>query len=189
MKIDSLRAAFGSRTFTASEAVVALGPGAKMALSRLLLAGRLERIRRGVYRLAEPERKTRIDAARATLRRTEALGAPFRIALDGPDSVRLWTGGRYTVSPGRPDEEILWLAVAPADLADLTAWLISHGWKVGSESSWPEGRGPKVILRPVPRLKPQRLDGVPVLPRAEVLRLMKDQPAAYEGAEEWLLEA
>lgn len=187
MRIDAIRSAFGNRPFTASEALVALGPGAKMALSRLLLAGRLERVRRGVYRVAAPETKDRIDAARADLRRMDALRAPFRIALDGPDAVSAWTGGRYTVKSAPPGEETMWLAVATPDLEGCAAWLEARGWKVGSE--WPQGRGPKAIVRAMARLKPKRLDGVPVIPRAEVLRLIKSQPSAYEGAQEWLLAA
>jgi len=116
------------------------------------------------------------------------LRAPFRIALDGRDAVAAWTGGRYTVMPGAPGEEILWLAVATPDAKPLREWLARRGWSVGSSSDWPKGRGPKVILRRVPKFAPKMLDGLPVLPRAAVLRLIASEPVAYEGAREWLLE-
>ncbi len=188
MKIDIIRRAFSNRPFRASEARVALGPGAKMTLSRLVLAGRLERVKRGVYRIAEPETKARIDAARFDLLRRAALRAPFRIALDGGDAVAAWTGGRYTVAPGASGEDILWLAVAAPDAAALSEWLAKRGWLVGTPSDWPQGRRPKVILRRLARLAPQSLGGLPVIPRRAVVRLIRSEPAAYEGAEDWLLE-
>jgi hypothetical protein len=160
-----------------------------VALSRLLLAGRLERLKRGVYRVAEPETKARIDAVRFDLLRREALRAPLRIALDGRDAVAAWTGGRYTVTPGAPGEKILWLAVAAPDAEALRDWLEKRGWLVGTSSDWPEGRGPKVILRRLPKLLPKTVEGLPVIPRAAVLRLIRSEPVAYEGAKEWLLES
>ncbi len=188
MNIDILRKEFGSRPFKASEARVALGTGAKMALSRLVMAGRLERVGRGVYRVAEPAVKERIDASRFGLLRREALRAPFQIALDGPDAVAAWTGGRYTVAPAAPGERVLWLAVAKPDSKAFREWLATRGWTVGTAADWPMGRGPKVILRRLPRVSPTKLDGLPVISRAAVLRLIKSEPVAYQDAEEWLLE-
>jgi hypothetical protein len=185
MKIDALREAFGSRVFSVREAVVAFGPTVRSDLSRLALDGRLERTGRGLYRLADPAKRTAIRATRSRLLREETLRAPFPVALDGPDAVAAWTGGRYTVGPPGVDP-VLYLAVESKDADELRAWLARLGWRVGSATSWPDEPGPKVILRPVAGLKRTMLDGVPVITRSAVRRLMRD--AAFEDAREWLLE-
>lgn len=186
MKIDSIRDAFGSRVFSLKEATVAFGPTIRSDLSRLVLDGRLERTGRGRYRLADPTKRTAIKTARSNLLRDAALRAPFAIALDGPDAVSAWTGGRYTVGPPGVGP-VLYLAVEAKDAEELRIWLTGLGWRVGSPKAWPEESGPKVILRPVSGLKRTRLDGVPVITKSAVRRLMR--APAFEDAKEWLLES
>lgn len=188
MKIDVLLDTFGTRVFSAREARVALGGPAKMTLSRLVRDGRLERVGRGLYRVADPSRRVAVQRARDDLLRDDALSAPFPVALDGPDAVSAWTGGRYVVEPAAPGEAVVWLAVRTADRERIGAWLEEGGWLVGTEEEWPEGAGPKVILRGLPDLDRTLLAGRPVIARAEVVRLIRSRPMAYEGAEEWLLE-
>ncbi len=184
MKIDAIRETFGLRLFSLREAAVAFGPGIRSDLSRLVLDGRLERVGRGQYRVSDPNKRTAIRRTRTIMLRQQALQAPYRIALDGPDAVAAWTGGRYTVEgPGDP---VLHLAVDSRDVEAAHLWLARQGWQVGSPSSWPEGRGPKVILRRVSALKRSLLDGVPVITRSAVNRLL--ETPTYEGAKEWLLE-
>jgi hypothetical protein len=185
MKIDAFREAFGSRVFSAKEASVAFGPTVRSDLSRLVLDGRLERAGRGLYRLADSTRRAAIRRTRSNLLRDEALRAPLAIALDGPDAVSAWTGGRYTVGPPGVDP-VLYLAVDAKDAVKARAWLTRIGWRVGSAKSWPEGPGPKAIVRTVADLKRTMLDGMPVITKPAVLRLMR--APAYEGAKEWLLE-
>lgn len=186
MKIDAIREAFGSRVFSAKEASVAFGPTVRSDLSRLVLDGRLERTGRGRYRLADPTKRTAIKTTRSNLLRDEALRGPFTIALDGPDAVSAWTGGRYTV--GQPGADpILYLAVDAKDAEELRNWLMRIGWHVGSTKAWPAGAGPKAILRPVAGLKRTMLDGVPVITKPAVRRLMRTP--AFEDAKEWLLES
>lgn len=185
MKIDAIREVFGSRVFSAKEAGVAFGPTVRSDLSRLVLDGRLERVGRGRYRLADPAKRTAIKLSRGNMLRDEALRAPFVLALDGPDAVSAWTGGRYTVGPSGPDA-LLYLAVEAKDAPKARVWLARNGWQVGSRRSWPEGSGPKVIIRTVASLRRTRLDGVPVITKPAVRRLMRSP--SFEGAEEWLLE-
>ncbi len=188
MKIDVLVDTFGTRVFSAREARVALGGQAKMTLSRLVRDGRLERVGRGLYKVAAPSRRVGVQRAREDLLRAGALAAPFQVALDGPDAVSAWTGGRYVVEPAAPGETVLWLAVRDADRENVARWLESRGWRVGTQEAWPEGAGPKAILRTLSDFDRTMLAGWPVVTKEEVRRMIQRQPAAYEGAEEWLLE-
>lgn len=191
MKIDSLREAFGARPFSAREAAVALGTDkatASATLRRLKVAGHLDRIDRGTYRVAEPAERVRVAKRHRELLREKVLAAPLRIALDGPDAVRRWTGGRYVVgSP--PGHDLLYLAVDASDADDLRILLDEEGIAHGSEDDWPSGDGLKVIVREVEGLEIAEHDGEWVITRDAVLEMIRDRPGAYEGAEEWVHDA
>lgn len=185
MKIDAIVAAFGARAFSLKEATVAFGPTIRSDLSRLVLDGRLERVGRGTYRIAEPGRRVAIAKTRGNLLRDVAVRAPFRVALDGPDAVHAWTGGRFTLGEARMDP-ILYLAVDSRDETAFRAWLEANRWFVASGGFVPATQGPIAILRVVRGLKRTTLDGVPVITKSAVRRILK--APVYEGAREWLLE-
>lgn len=185
MIIDIIRDAFDGRSFSAREAALVLASDPRRTLSRLVLEGYLERVRRGVYRLA-PEARTRILRTREDMKRERVLKAPFRVALDGPDAVRAWTGGRYNITPAGGDA--MWLAVEAADVDAFQAWLRERGILVAHPGSWPATRRLKVVLRRATGLRIRVVDGLPVVSRADVERLIASEPIAYEGAQEWLLE-
>lgn len=188
MNMNTLRESFGGRPFTPREAAYVLGldeSSASATLRRLKLEGRLERVARGRYRVADPEREVHVARKRRTLRREEILRAPFRIALDGPDAVRVWTGDRYVVGVV-PGQEVVHLAVEAADAKRFQAFLDARGVAHGTEEDWPRGSGVKVVLRIVPELAWVEHAGVPVLSRDAVLGLVRSHPTAYEGAEEWI---
>lgn len=185
MNIDILRAAFDARAFTAREAGLVLASNPRRTLSHLLLEGYVERVRRGVYRIA-PEARARILRTRADMKRDAVLGGPFRIALDGPDAVRAWTGGRYNIVPA--GGEAFWLVVEEADADAFEVWLKKRGIPFASPESWPATRGLGVVLRRAHGLRVRIVDGLPVVSRADVERLIASEPIAYEGAREWLIE-
>lgn len=186
MIIDIMRAAFVDRTFSPKEASAALSlPRPEATLHRLKLAGLIEPAGRGRYRIAAPDLRLRIARARARMLAARILDAGLPVALDGPDAVRLWTEGRYSV--GLPlSPPLLWLAVDSAAKALVEALLESLGVPWGPPEAPPTRCGLSVAARFVDGLRRVRLDDTPVIPRDEVLRLIREEPLAYEGAEEWL---
>ena len=56
-------------------------------------------------------------------------------------------------------------------------------------SSRPRKRiGARVDLVPVKRVRFTKVDGEPVIPRSEVITLIRDRPSVYAGAEELLVD-
>jgi hypothetical protein len=181
MNIELLREAFGSTEFSTREASTVLGTSldaTRTLLNELRSKGHLIRAGRGRYRAAEPGLVLTVARRRTELRLSNAVHEGFELGLDGPDAIVVWTRGRYTV---HTDPNAIHIAVSRADEKAYRAYLAEVGLAVG------EGlRRPHVMLRVVPGPCFTMLDGVPVLDREAVLRLIKDNPIAYEGAEEWL---
>lgn len=187
MNVDTLRRAFGEREFTASEAAWALGlkrPGG--TLSRLKTRGFLLAVGPGRYRLAPVSAPDELKARLATMRIHEILEGPVPIALDGPDAVAVWSAGRYR-PPSHPGSQAVHLVCAVRDLPAASEALAALQIPWAPAGEWPPGKALKAIVRTVPRLHRVRRGGFPVVSRKEVLRVIRADPAAYEGAEEWLI--
>ena len=95
-------------------------------------------------------------------------------------ALALWTRGRYTVST---EPNAIHLAVAAQDEAAYREYLEEVGLKVGQDH-----RKPHVVLRVLPRPRFTTLSGKPVVDREEILKIIRENPIAYEGAEEWLVK-
>jgi hypothetical protein len=187
MNIDILREAFGDREFTTAEAAWALGlKRAGGTLSRLKTQGLLLPAGPGRFRVAPPSSLPLLRARAAEERLRQLFAGPVPLALDGPDAVALWTEGRYR-PPMAPGATVVHLACAPGNLEGAASVLDSLGvpWTSGGE--WPKGRGLRAIVRTVPKLRPARRSGWPVISRKDVVRLIASDPAAYEGAKEWVV--
>jgi hypothetical protein len=186
MNVDIIRRAFGNREFTVSEAAWALGlTRAGGTLSRLKTRGFVVQAGPGRYRLAPPASPEALKARLASERIRELFEGPVPLALDGPDAVAIWTAGRYH-PPRHPGPPLVHLACAARDLPAASAALATLGIPWAPPGEWPPGRSLKAIVRTLPTLRPVFRGGQPVVPRREVLRLIKADPAAYEGAEEWV---
>lgn len=185
--IDTIRRAFDSRDFTPGEAAWILNvKSATSALARLKEAGLIERVGRGRYRLAPPEGAMRIlDRYRREVVR-RILELPVALALDGPDAVSVWTGGRYTVGK-IPGNDVLYLAVDRRYRARFSRLLREMRVPWGTAERWPRGKGILVIVRFVDRLRRAIREDVPVLTKDEVLRIIRADPSAYEGAQDWVV--
>jgi hypothetical protein len=182
MNIDLLREAFAGTDFGTRDASAVLGTSTattRTLLNELRVKGFLIRTGRGRYRVAPDSERVAFDRRRRELRLEAAIDAPYRIALDGPDAVTLWTRGRYRVPP---EPNAIHVAVVADDEKPYRRYLDEVGLPIG------EGlRRPHVVLRVVPKPRFAVIHGKPVLERAEVLRFIHNNPIAYDGAEEWLI--
>lgn len=187
MLSTDLREAFGDRPFSAREVALVLGVRSpESALSRLKTRGLVETVSRGTYRVAEPGRAREMEERRRAELRRAIVAAPFRVALDGPDAVAWWTRGRYVV--GRTVwNDPLYLAVEAGDRPAFERFLADRRVPWSESDRPPRARGFYVLARFVRGLVRPREGGQPVLARSDVLRLVRGNPLAYEGAEEWMV--
>lgn len=188
MKIDTLRRAFREREFTRREAATVLGsPDPDALLTAMKTRGWIERVGRGTYRLRPAEAYSVVLERTWDERIRRVLTAPLRVALDGPDAVRLWTRGAYNVGE-TPGSRTLYLAVHPRDEPALRAALVDVAIPAGSQQEPPLGTGLRAIIRPWPGFRKQLVEGLPVIPLSELRRIARESPMAYEGFEEWVEE-
>lgn len=182
MNIDLLREAFGEAEFSSREASAVLGTSiatTRNLLKEMRTKGLLVRVSRGRYKVAQQPNALALKRKQAALRLEHALDTPLDVGLDGPDAVDLWTRGRYTV---QAEPNALHVAVAAKDETAYRKHLDAVELPIG------EGhRKPHVILRVVPEPCFTRLHGKPVLDRDSILTLIRENPIAYEGAEEWFV--
>lgn len=100
------------------------------------------------------------------------------MAWTDADAVRIWTGGRYTVSPSmylrRFHIEV------PRDYLDKwLSYLHTHRISVNS----PRGVGTTVVVTPVDRMPHSTHRGEPVIPRRDTLALIKAHRGLYADAD------
>lgn len=106
---------------------------------------------------------------------------PF--AFTRVDAVYVWTRGGYQV--GRdPDDYPLFLAVREGDVDAWASFFASFGVPTGFERRPPdELDGPlQVVLEPRASLDVERVDGYPVVPRAETIEYMREHSAQFQSA-------
>jgi hypothetical protein len=170
---------FGNRTFTTREfAIHTASRRAAKILSEFKSRGLAERKGRGRYRLLSPgarpdRRATEWDRARKIL-----LHSGLPMAWSGPTAVESWTAGRYFVSPSVFRRE--WHLNVPEGAARRWAdYLRRHRLS----ADHPLGLGNRIILHTVRRLRRVNLGGEPVIPREEVLELIRAHRGIYAEAD------
>jgi hypothetical protein len=176
--------AFGESEFSSSEFGRRLGiDGGAKVLSELKHRGVVARTGRGRYRFLTP-------SERPDLRSLE-WGRVRRILLDGPDpkawtgstAVEVWTRGGYVVAPSA-FARVFALAVPERSIQLWEKYLRRHGLSVK-----PRKRvGAQIELVPVRRWRSTTVGGEPVIPRGEVLTLIRGHPSVFAGAEALLVD-
>lgn len=181
---DAAALLFGSREFSAREfALRTANPRAAKLLSELKRRGLVARTGRGLYRNLSPDERPDPRARDWARARRLVVSAGLPMAWDGSSAVEAWTGGSYVVSPSVLTREFH--IVVPR--AALRAWE-KYLAGVGLLASPRRRMGARVLLRAVTRMPPlTALEGEPVIARAEALRMVRENPAVYAGAEEWFV--
>lgn len=95
----------------------------------------------------------------------------------------MWTDHRYTVSPSA-FYRIFELAVPADSVGKWKEYLRGHRVAVDSKKRV----GARVELVPVRRVRSEMVDGEPVIPRRDVVSLIRKHPAIYANAEDLLLD-
>ena len=180
---DAASLSFGKREFTVGEFAARTGnPRAAKVLSELKHRGLVNRIGRGRYRCLGPEERPDLRFNDWERIRLILLSAPLPKAWSGSSAVELWTSGRYCVSPSAFIREFH-LAVPVEHMDRWKAYLENHRISLN-----PDKRiGVRVHLIPKDKWGGNvEHSNEPVIPRDEVLKIIRNLPAIYAGAEELL---
>jgi hypothetical protein len=175
---------FGERVFDAGEFGRRTGnPRAAKVLSELVIRGVVGRKGRGHYRFLRPSERPDLRIREWERVREIVLNGPGPKAWDGASAVEVWTGGRYRVSPSMY-LRVYSIAVPKDHRRIWLPYLAKHGLSLRSRKRV----GARVEVRVVPTLRSEMIDGEPVLPREEVIDLIRDHPGIFAGAEALLNE-
>jgi len=170
---------FGAETFSTREFALRTGSlRPAKTLSELKMRGLAERLGRGTYRLLGPsERPDLRSVARARVRAL-LLASGLPMAWAGPTAVALWTGGRYFVSPSIYLMQFH-ISIPRRSEAKWRAYLRKH-----RISANPARRiGCTVLIQPTGRFAREFHSGNPVVPRTQVLALIRAHRGIYADAD------
>ncbi|MDE1822393.1 MAG: hypothetical protein KGJ23_13020 [Euryarchaeota archaeon] len=179
-----IAARFGEREFSAKDLARLTGSErAAKLLSELKHRGTVERVGRGRYRCLRPSDRPDLRATEWARVRSVVLEGPDPKGWTGSAAVEVWTGGRYLVAP-HPFLRVFHLAVPRERVALWRSYLRRRGISSASRKRV----GASVHLTPREELRVVVHRGEPVIPRREVLALIRESPGLYADAEE-LVEA
>lgn len=165
-------------------------PAAHKVVHDMVKKGFLERTGRGAYRVAAPEevfrRRTDVSAAYK-----EVNGAKMAYAFTGPDAVRVWTHGGYTVDRSACFYPIH-IKVRKAETKKWLSFFRARGRMVCIAGGKAKETffGIFYVLYPVNRrFHKTGVEGYSVIPLKETVAFCKDNMYSYEPALEMLDEA
>lgn len=175
---------FGEAEFTSGEFARRVGtPRAAKILSELKHRGVVGRLGHGTYRFLRPAERPDRRSSEWNRTKRVVLAGPTPKAWTGSTAVELWTGHRYTISPS-VFYRVFELAVPSRAVGTWRAYLRDHRVTVDSKKRV----GARVELVPVRTVRVETVDGEPVIPRRDVVSLIRAHPAIYANSEELLLD-
>ena len=180
--VDAASLAFGTRTFTLAEFSSRMGSlRAARLLSEMKIRGHVERTGRGLYRILPPDERLDFRANEWERVNRILLDSELPMAWTDADAVRMWTGGRYTVSPSAYLKEFH-IEVPDVSLGDWRAYL-----RARRVSTDPRRRiGSKVVITRTRTFRHSVHRGEPVISRRRTLAMIKNHRGLYANADELL---
>ncbi len=176
---DIASLAFGSRPFTVKEFTSRIGTRrAGRILSEMKTRGLVERIGRGRYRVLSPSERPDLRGIEWNRINRLLLESTLPMAWTDADAVRVWTGGRYTVSPSAYLREFH-IEVPERALGKWRDYLRAH--RIGTD---PRRKiGSKVVISTSHRFRMSRHRGEPVIPREAVLAKIRAHRGLFADAD------
>ncbi|EQD69513.1 sigma-70 like region 4 HTH domain-containing protein [mine drainage metagenome] len=178
--LDVIISLFGEEEFTTAEfrAVTGNFRSAKL-LSELKMRGVVERIGRGEYRVLPLSKRPDTRIIEWERVRNIITKAPWDKAWAGSTAVEIWTNGRYKISPN-PYLRVFHLLVHKSEVEEWKKYLR----KSGISYSGKKRVGSFVNLEVTSKINSTLVAGEPVIPKDEVLRIIKNHPGLYADAGE-----
>jgi hypothetical protein len=180
--LDAASLAFGVRPFTLAEFSSKIGGRrAVRILSEMKTRGHVERTGRGRYRVLPPGERPDLRGAEWERVSRLLLDAGLPMAWTDADAVRVWTGGRYTITPSAYLKEFH-IEVPAASFDDWMNYLRAH--RISAD---PRRKvGSKVILSTTEHLRRSAHRAEPVISRSRTLAMIKRHRGLYANADELL---
>jgi hypothetical protein len=177
--LDAIDHLYGTSEFTARDFATRVGNRrATKLLGDLKRRGYVARVGRGRYRRLEASERPDLRRFEWQRVREILLKGPDPKAWAGESAVEVWTDGRYRTSPS-VFTRVYTLAVPKSSLDQWNRYLRANGLSSNSKKRI----GAHVELVPVEEMKVAFLEGEPVLPKGDVLRLIRAHPGIFAGAE------
>ncbi len=171
--------AFGDKRFTVSEFASRMGtPRAVRLLSELKVRGVVERVGRGRYRVLPPGERPDLRSVHWERVKRLLLDAGLPMVWTDADAVRVWTDGRYTLSPSAYLRRFH-IRVPKERLEDWRLYLRKHGVSVDSRRRI----GSTVVITVADHIPRSRHRGEPVMSKAETLALIRGHRGLYADAD------
>ncbi|MHB1492781.1 MAG: hypothetical protein ACYCR7_05265 [Thermoplasmataceae archaeon] len=180
--MDILISRFGDEAFTASEFRTVTGNTrpAKL-LSELKMRGVVERIDRGMYRVLPLSERPDMRIIEWEKVKNIIMRAPWDKAWTGSTAVEIWTNGRYKISPN-PYLRVFHLLVNESELEEWKRYLR----RAGISYTGKKRVGSFVDLKATSKINFTLVSGEPVIPKDEVLMIIKNHPGLYAKAGEMI---
>jgi hypothetical protein len=182
--VDTIDHLYGTSEFTVRDfSTRVANPRAAKLLSDLKARGYVARTGRGRYRRLGPAERP--DPRRFEWRRVREtlLKGPGKKAWTGESAVEVWTGGRYRTSPSA-FIRVFTMAVPRSSLGNWDRYLHSKGLSRNSRRRI----GTRIELLPVEHVNVTFFGGEPVIPRLDVLKLIRSHPGIFANAEALVLD-
>lgn len=178
--VDAIDHLYGISEFTVRDfASRVANPRAGKVLSELKARGHIARVGRGRYRRLGPTERPDLRRFEWRRIRETLLRGPGTKAWAGANAVEVWTGGRYRTSPS-VFVRVYTLAVPATSLERWDRYLRAKGLSRRSRRRI----GPRIELVPLEEVKVAFHAGEPVIPRSDVLELIRAHPAIFANAAE-----
>ncbi len=177
---DVIALKFGEGEFTTLDLAIATNnPRAAKLLSDLKMRGLVERVDRGKYRLFAPSERPDLRVTEWNRVKEVVNSARWHYAWTDSTAVEIWTDGRYRISPN-PFLKVFHVNIRKEDETKWMAYLKSKGVSFHRKKRV----GAFVNLQPKGTLKFTLKGGEKVIPKDATIKLIRNQPGLYSGAEE-----
>lgn len=175
---DVIEFTFGDREFTTDDVRRFTGhPDPAKLLSNLKMKGVVVRMGRGRYKCPSPRTTWDFREAEWERVRSVILRAPMGKIISHSWAVEVWTDGNYRLSDNL-FHRVFDISIAAEDYGKWLRYLKTHGIPtVGKKKI-----GSVVRIHPVKEFDYTLINGMPVLTKSEVFRLIEEHPGLYAGA-------
>ena len=175
---DVVKMEFGRREFSVSDlARFTNNSNVRKLLSDMKMKGLIRRTGRGTYVIPSPIKREDNRIREWKRVRNAVLKAPMEKAWTDSTAVEVWTDGAYVTAPNSY-LMVYHLLVRNEDMERWKLYLKRHGVSYKGNKRV----GSYVRLKGTSNLRAVIVNGEPVIPREEVVKLIKNHPGLYAEA-------
>ena len=177
---DVLKMEFGRREFSVSDIARITGNDRpRKLLSEMKMSGKIRRTGRGTYVIPRPIRKVDSRSMEWKRVRDVIFEAPFDKAWTDSTAVEVWTDGAYVTMPNSY-LLVYDLLVKNTDVERWKEYLRRHSVSYAGKKRV----GCYVTLKGTDEVCSVMINGEPVIPKEDLVKLIREHPGLYAEAED-----